>query len=69
MSKSFKQVSTGLTLVCDRKDVIAQYEKYPEQYIPLEGKKNAKPTTEKKVEKRLDTTKSQKTETEDKAKS
>ena len=34
MSKRFKQVSTGLTLVCNREDVIKQYEKYPEAYIP-----------------------------------
>lgn len=36
MGKSFKQVSTGLTLVCNREDVIRQYEKYPELYIPLD---------------------------------
>ena len=36
MSKRFKQVSTGLTLVCNREDVIKQYEKYPDAYIPLD---------------------------------
>ncbi len=41
MSKKFKQVSTGLTLVCEREDVIAQYEKYPELYIPLDDSKKA----------------------------
>ena len=35
MAKKFKQVSTGLILSCSREDVIAQYEKYPEQYIPV----------------------------------
>lgn len=44
MSKSFKQVSTGLTLVCNREDVIKQYEKYPDFYIPLDGKSAAKKT-------------------------
>ena len=29
MSKRFKQVSTGLTLVCNREDVIKQYVKLP----------------------------------------
>ena len=29
MSKRFKQVSTGLTLVCNREDVIKQYVKSP----------------------------------------
>ncbi len=51
MAKSFKQVSTGLTLVCNREDVIAQYEKYPEQYIPLDKAKtadSAPKTSEKK---------------------
>ena len=42
----FKQVSTGLTLVCEREDVIKQYEKYPEQYIPLDEPKKAAPKTE-----------------------
>lgn len=42
MRKSFKQVSTGLTLVCEREDVIEQYEKYPDQYIPLGDTRNKK---------------------------
>ena len=51
MSKKFKQVSTGLTLVCNREDVIRQYEKYPEAYIPLDDKPEKKPETPKaKVE-------------------
>ncbi len=33
--KKFKQVSTGLILSCSREDVIAQYEKYPDLYIPV----------------------------------
>ena len=37
----FKQVSTGLTLVCERKDVIEQYEKYPDLYIPLDKAKSS----------------------------
>ena len=45
----FKQVSTGLTLVCERKDVIEQYEKYPDLYIPLDKAKSA-PKTEEKPE-------------------
>ena len=50
MSKKFKQVSTGLTLVCSREDVTAQYEKYPDLYIPLNDKpekKSAKAEAEK----------------------
>lgn len=47
MSKKFKQVSTGLILSCSRKDVIAQYEKYPDLYIPIADK----PETAKKSEK------------------
>ena len=35
MAKLFKQVSTGLILKCEREDVIEQYEKYPDQYIPI----------------------------------
>lgn len=35
MRKRFKQVSTGLTLVCNREDVIKQYEKYPKEYAKL----------------------------------
>ncbi len=50
MSKRFKQVSTGLTLVCNREDVIKQYEKYPEAYIPLDGKPKSAPKTEEKPE-------------------
>ena len=50
MTKSFKQVSTGLTLVCNRKDVIKQYEKYPEAYIPLDDKPKSAPKTEEKSE-------------------
>lgn len=48
MKKSFKQVSTGLTLTCSREDVIAQYEKYPEQYIPLDKAEKAEPKTPEK---------------------
>ena len=53
----FKQVSTGLTLVCERKDVIEQYEKYPDLYIPLDKAKSApkakeKPTETKTLEKK-----------------
>ena len=44
MAKKFKQVSTGLILSCSREDVIAQYEKYPEQYIPVSDTP-AKPAT------------------------
>lgn len=44
MRKSFKQVSTGLTLVCEREDVIEQYEKYPDQYVPLGDTRNKKST-------------------------
>lgn len=50
MSKRFKQVSTGLTLVCNRKDVIKQYEKYLETYIPLDDKPKSAPKTEEKSE-------------------
>lgn len=51
MNKRFKQVSTGLTLVCNRDDVIKQYEKYPEAYIPLDDKpKSALKAEEKPVE-------------------
>lgn len=50
MTKSFKQVSTGLTLVCNREDVIKQYEKYPEAYIPLDNKPKSAPKTEEKSE-------------------
>jgi hypothetical protein len=50
MSKRFKQVSTGLTLVCNREDVIKQYEKYPEAYIPLDNKPKSAPKTEEKQE-------------------
>lgn len=48
MSKRFKQVSTGLTLVCNREDVIKQYEKYPDAYIPLDEAERAPKTPEKK---------------------
>ena len=48
MSKRFKQVSTGLTLVCNREDVIKQYEKYPDAYIPLDKTESASKTPEKK---------------------
>ncbi|MDO4752802.1 MAG: hypothetical protein Q4A36_01000 [Candidatus Saccharibacteria bacterium] len=44
----FKQVSTGLILVCDREDVVKQYEKYPEAYIPLDKVASAPKATEKK---------------------
>lgn len=50
MAKSFKQVSTGLTLVCNREDVIKQYEKYPEVYIPLDDKPKSALKTEEKPE-------------------
>ena len=50
MTKSFKQVSTGLTLVCNREDVIKQYEKYPEAYIPLGDKPKSASKTEEKSE-------------------
>ena len=50
MSKRFKQVSTGLTLVCNREDVIKQYEKYPEAYIPLDNKPKSTSKTEEKPE-------------------
>lgn len=53
MAKRFRQVSTGLTLVCDREDVIEQYEKYPDQYIPLEdtrSKKGARPAQKTQVQ-------------------
>ena len=46
----FKQVSTGLTLVCERKDVIEQYEKYPDLYIPLDKVKSAPKAEEKPAE-------------------
>ena len=46
----FKQVSTGLTLVCERKDVIEQYEKYPDLYIPLDKAKSATKAEEKPAE-------------------
>ena len=46
----FKQVSTGLTLVCERKDVIEQYEKYPDLYIPLDKAKSAPKAEEKSAE-------------------
>lgn len=68
MSKKFKQVSTGLTLVCNRKDVIAQYEKYPDQYIPLDEKKSTKKTPDKKPDEQSAAPKT-KTEAEEKAKS
>lgn len=48
MSKRFKQVSTGLTLVCNREDVIKQYEKYPDAYISLDKAESAPKTPEKK---------------------
>lgn len=50
MSKRFKQVSTGLTLVCNREDVVKQYEKYPEAYISLDDKPKSAPKTEEKPE-------------------
>ena len=50
MSKRFKQVSTGLTLVCNREDVIKQYEKYPEAYIPLDNKPKPTQKAEEKPE-------------------
>ena len=50
MGKRFKQVSTGLTLVCNREDVIEQYEKYPDLYIPLDKAKSAPKAEEKPVE-------------------
>jgi hypothetical protein len=50
MGKRFKQVSTGLTLVCNREDVIKQYEKYPEAYIPLGDKPKSALKTEEKPE-------------------
>lgn len=50
MAKRFKQVSTGLTLVCEREDVIKQYEKYPEAYIPLDDKPKSTLKTEEKPE-------------------
>ena len=50
MSKRFKQVSTGRTLVCNREDVIKQYEKYPEAYIPLGDKPKSAPKAEEKPE-------------------
>ncbi len=53
----FKQVSTGLTLVCNREDVIRQYEKYPDLYIPLDGKTESKPETPKATEKPAETPK------------
>ena len=53
----FKQVSTGLTLVCNREDVIRQYEKYPDLYIPLDGKTEGKPETPKATEKPAETPK------------
>ena len=34
-TRFFRQVSTGLVLKCENDDVISQYEKYPDQYIPL----------------------------------
>lgn len=46
----FKQVSTGLTLVCERKDVIEQYKKYPDLYIPLDKAKSAPKAEEKPAE-------------------
>lgn len=54
MSKRFKQVSTGLTLVCKREDVIAQYEKYPEQYIPLDKKGSGAAKTAPKTDEEID---------------
>ena len=50
MSKRFKQVSTGLTLVCNREDVIKQYKKHPEAYIPLDDKPKSAPKAEEKPE-------------------
>lgn len=49
MAKFYKQVSTGLTLKCTREDVIAQYDKYPDQYIPID-EETAEPR-DKKVKK------------------
>ena len=46
----FKQASTGLTLVCEREDVIEQYEKYPDLYIPLDKAKSTPKTEEKSAE-------------------
>ena len=53
----FKQVSTGLTLVCEREDVIKQYEKYPDLYIPLDEPKVVKsaPKTEEKSAEKAET--------------
>jgi hypothetical protein len=48
MSKRFKQVSTVLTLVCNREDVIKQYEKYSDAYIPLDKAESSPKTPEKK---------------------
>lgn len=51
----FKQVSTGLTLVCERKDVIEQYEKYPDLYIPLDKAKSAPKATKEPGETKTET--------------
>lgn len=60
MRKSFKQVSTGLILTCEREDVIEQYEKYPKLYIPLDdvrNKKSLRPTARKVSTPKTDNTK------------
>lgn len=60
MRKSFKQVSTGLILTCEREDVIEQYEKYPDLYIPLDdtrGKKSSRPVARRAPEPKADDTK------------
>lgn len=57
MRKSFKQVSTGLILVCEREDVIKQYEKYPDLYIPMNdarNKKSSRPVANKAPEPKAD---------------
>lgn len=51
----FKQVSTGLTLVCERKDVIEQYEKYPDLYIPLDKAKSASKAAKEPEETKTET--------------
>ena len=51
----FKQVPTGLTLVCERKDVIEQYEKYPDLYIPLDKAKSAPRATKESEETKTET--------------
>ncbi len=43
MTKYFKQISTGLILKADRKELVEQYEKHKEHYTPCDEPSKNKP--------------------------